>query len=92
MGLTVHNEQATIEALLDGASIARYGDGWEDYWADLVDGGVTVSSGWSEAYYTEYAAGGGEKSIVVSYATSPPADVLFADPPVDAAVSAVLDV
>ena len=73
------------------ATIARYGDGWEEYWQDLVDGGVTVSSGWSEAYYTEYAAGGGEKSMVVSYATSPPADVLFPDPPVDAAVSAVLD-
>ena len=65
------------------ATIARYGDGWEDYWAGLRDNGVTVTAGWEDAYYGEFAAGGGERPIVVSYASSPPAEVIYADPPVD---------
>ena len=65
------------------ATIARYGEGWEDYWAALRDNGVSVTAGWEDAYYGEFTAGGGERPIVVSYASSPPAEVIFADPPVD---------
>ncbi|MCE2511304.1 MAG: thiamine ABC transporter substrate-binding protein [Acidimicrobiia bacterium] len=65
------------------ATIARYGEGWEDYWAALRDNGVSVTAGWEDAYYGEFAAGGGNRPIVVSYASSPPAEVMFADPPVD---------
>lgn len=72
------------------ATITRYGDGWEDYWQSLVDNGVSVTAGWSDAYYGEYTAGGGARPIVTSYASSPPAEVIFADPPVDTAPSAVL--
>ncbi|MEM8924676.1 MAG: thiamine ABC transporter substrate-binding protein [Actinomycetota bacterium] len=72
------------------ATIAAYGDGWEDYWQQLADNGVTVTSGWSDAYYGEFVAGGGEKAIVTSYASSPVAEVLFADPPVDAPPTGVV--
>ena len=65
------------------ATIARYGDGWEDYWAALRDNGVAVTAGWEDAYYGEFIAGGGDRPIVVSYASSPPAEVIYADPPVD---------
>ena len=65
------------------ATIARYGDGWEEYWSALRDNGVSVTAGWEDAYYGEFIAGGGDRPIVVSYASSPPAEVLFADPPVD---------
>ena len=65
------------------ATIARYGDGWEDYWAALRDNGVAITAGWEDAYYGEFVAGGGDRPIVVSYASSPPAEVIFADPPVD---------
>ncbi len=65
------------------ATIARYGDGWEDYWAALRDNGVSVTAGWEDAYYGEFVAGGGDRPIVVSYASSPPAEVIYADPPVD---------
>ncbi len=65
------------------ATIARYGEGWEDYWAALRDNGVSVTAGWEDAYYGEFTAGGGNRPIVVSYASSPPAEVIFADPPVD---------
>lgn len=63
-------------------SIADQGDGyWEDYWKALVDNGVLVVDGWNEAYYTEFTRYGGTRPLVVSYATSPPAEVILADPP-----------
>lgn len=67
------------------ATIAAYGeDGWEGYWQKLADGGVTVSSGWEDAYYGQFKAGGeGDKTLVTSYASSPVAEVLFSDPKVD---------
>ncbi|MDE0516140.1 MAG: thiamine ABC transporter substrate-binding protein [Acidimicrobiaceae bacterium] len=65
------------------ATIAHYGDGWEEYWDALRDNGVAVTAGWEDAYWGEFVAGGGERPIVVSYASSPPAEVIFADPPVD---------
>ena len=65
-------------------------DDWERYWADLVANDVAVSAGWEDAYYGEFTAGGGDRSIVVSYASSPPAEVIFADPPVDTAPTGVL--
>ncbi|MGI9613711.1 MAG: thiamine ABC transporter substrate-binding protein, partial [Acidimicrobiales bacterium] len=72
-------------------TIAAYGeDGWEDYWQQLADGGLTVTSGWNDAYYGEFIAGGGDKSIVTSYASSPVAEVLFADPPVETPPTSVL--
>ena len=73
------------------ATIAEYGeDGWEDYWQALVDNGLSVTSGWNDAYYGEFIAGGGGRSIVTSYASSPPAEFLFAEPPVPAPPTAVL--
>ena len=72
------------------ATIARYGERWEDYWAALRDNGVAVTAGWEDAYYGEFTAGGGDRPIVVSYASSPPAEVIFADPPVDAPPTGVV--
>ncbi len=74
------------------ATIAKYGeDGWEDYWQDLVDGGVSVTAGWTEAYSGEFIAGGGDRAIVTSYATSPVAEVLYSAEPIDVSPTAVLD-
>ena len=72
-------------------TIAEFGDGWEAYWQRLRDNGVLVVDGWTEAYTVEFSgsSGAGPRPIVVSYATSPPAEVLFADPPVDEAPTAV---
>ena len=73
------------------ATVAAFGvDGWEDYWTGLRDGGVSVTAGWSEAYFGEFVAGGGERALVTSYATSPVAEVLFADPPTDTPPTGVL--
>ncbi|RMB61150.1 thiamine ABC transporter substrate-binding protein [Tessaracoccus antarcticus] len=52
---------------------AKGDDGYLDYWGQLVDNGVKVVQGWSDAYYTEFsgADGKGPRPLVVSYATSP---------------------
>lgn len=77
---------ATVEAFGD--------DGWEAWWGDLRDNGVEVVDGWEEAYYSSFSGGlgsEGERPLVVSYASSPPAEVVFADPPVDDAPTGVID-
>jgi thiamine transport system substrate-binding protein len=67
------------------ATIDEYGeDGWEDYWRRLRANDVLVVDGWSEAYYGEFTRAGGDRPLVVSYGTSPPAEVIFAEPPLPA--------
>ncbi|MCH5675671.1 thiamine ABC transporter substrate-binding protein [Streptomyces gilvus] len=68
-------------------SAARYGDdGWQGYWKKLKANGVKVVDGWEQAYNEEFSgsAGGkkakGDRPLVVSYASSPPAEVVYADP------------
>jgi thiamine transport system substrate-binding protein len=57
---------------------------YQDYWADLRANDVLVTDGWESAYYGQFSgAGDGSRPIVVSYASSPPAEVVFADPPID---------
>jgi thiamine transport system substrate-binding protein len=67
------------------ATIARYGEpGWEQYWIDLRANGVEVVESWSTAYYERFsgaAGSSGDRPLVVSYGSSPPAEVVFADPP-----------
>ncbi|GAA1005560.1 thiamine ABC transporter substrate binding subunit [Streptomyces thermogriseus] len=68
-------------------TVAKYGDdGWQDYWKKLKANGVKVVDGWDVAYNQEFSgsAGGrkakGDRPLVVSYASSPPAEVVYADP------------
>jgi thiamine transport system substrate-binding protein len=77
------------------ATIAEFPEGadydWQRFWADLRANGVEVTAGWEEAYYGRFsAASDGDRPIVVSYASSPPAEVIFADPPVTEAPTAVV--
>ena len=74
------------------ATIASTGeDGWQDYWRALDDNGVSVVDGWNEAYYEQFSWAGGDRPLVVSYGSSPPYEVLFADPPLDAAPTGVIE-
>lgn len=75
------------------ATIDRFGeDDYLDFWAELVANDVVVTDGWSEAYYDEFSGtGGGERPLVVSYASSPPAEVFFADPQPDEAPTGVIE-
>jgi len=71
------------------ATIAAFGDGgWQDYWADLVDNGVKVDAGWTDAYYASFSgpSSEGDRPLVVSYSSSPAAEVLDASAPVPTGV------
>jgi thiamine transport system substrate-binding protein len=59
------------------ATIAAYGDGWQDYWTKLMANGTKVAAGWSDAYYVDFSgpSSEGDRPIVVSYASSPPFEV-----------------
>ena len=73
------------------ATIAKFGDpGYLDYWKSLRANGVAVVDGWNTAYYTNFSgsSGRGPQPLVVSYASSPAAEVIYADPPVDTAPTA----
>lgn len=65
------------------ATVAAYGNGWQDYWRKLRANGVEVVDGWEQAYNNEFSgsAGKGPKPLVVSYASSPVAEVVFAPDP-----------
>jgi len=64
---------------------------WKEYWTGLIDNDVSIAAGWSEAYWGEFsAASDGTRPIVVSYASSPPAEVIFASEPLDEAPTAVI--
>jgi len=57
-----------------------------DWWTRMRANGVKVTKGWSEAYYTEFSHNGGARPLVVSYASSPAAEVFYskvklAEPP-----------
>ena len=68
------------------ATIQKYGDpGYLDYWKSLRANGVVVVDGWETAYYTNFSAssGHGPQPMVVSYASSPAAEVAFSTTPLD---------
>ena len=78
------------------ATVARFGeDGWQDYWRALRANGVLAVDGWEEAYTQQFSGASGspgKRPIVVSYATSPAAEVIFAaKPPAEAPTAAVED-
>lgn len=76
------------------ATIDRFGEGtWQTWWQDLRANGVQVSDGWEDAYYGQFSGGTsseGKRPLVVSYATSPAAEVIYADPPISAAPTGVM--
>ena len=65
------------------ATIAYFGEDddydYLDFWADLRANDVMVKDGWSTAYYTDFTRYGGDRPLVVSYATSPAAEVFFSE-------------
>jgi thiamine transport system substrate-binding protein len=77
------------------ATVATFGeDGYLDFWAALRANDVAVSSGWEDAYYGQFSGGSGEgdRPLVVSYASSPPAEVFFAEEELDEApTGAIVD-
>ena len=96
-GLTVVENPATsspgLAFLL--ATVGRFGEGGDydylDYWADLRANDVLVAGGWEDAYWGSFTyASDGDRPIVVSYASSPPVEVYFAEEPFDTAPTGVV--
>ena len=59
-------------------TVASFGEqSFEQYWRELRDNGVMVASGWEEAYFTYFSgsSGNGEYPIVLSYSSSPAAEI-----------------
>ena len=54
-------------------TIAAYGEGWQDWWTQLMDNGAKLADGWSQAYEVDFTQGGGrgDRPIVLSYDSSP---------------------
>jgi len=75
------------------ATIDEFGpEGWQEYWMSLNENGAEIVESWSQAYYERFSwAGGGPKPLVVSYGSSPPAEVIFADPPRDDSPTGVIE-
>ena len=61
------------------ATIARFDEDWLNYWADLRDNDLLITEGWTEAYYTAFTRYNGDRPIVLSYASSPVAEVVFSE-------------
>ncbi len=74
------------------ATIEAFGEEGEysylDFWTDLVANDVYISDDWTDAYYGQFSGSGGSdgtRPLVVSYASSPPAEVIFAETELTAA-------
>ncbi len=67
------------------ATIAHFGEEqYLDYWSDLRANGMVVVNDWETAYYTNFSgsSGKGQQPLVVSYGTSPAAEVVYASTPI----------
>jgi thiamine transport system substrate-binding protein len=96
-GLTVVENPATsspgLAFLL--TTVGRFGQEGDytylDYWADLRANDVLVADGWNDAYYGNFTyASDGDRPIVVSYASSPVAEVYFSETPLEQAPTGVV--
>ena len=66
------------------ATVDYFGaDRYLDWWRAMRGNGLVVVDGWETAYYTNFTLAGGSQPIVLSYATSPAFEQIFADPPRD---------
>ena len=66
------------------ATVKHFGDpGYLDFWGSCAATALPVVDGWETAYYTNFSgsSGRGAQPMVVSYATSPAAEVMFAQTP-----------
>lgn len=93
-GLTVVENPATsspgLAFLL--TTIGVFGEKrYLQYWRQLRANDVLVTNGWEQAYWGQFsAASKGNRPIVVSYASSPPAEVHFAGKPLNEAPTAAV--
>ena len=75
-------------------TIAHFGEEkWSTYWENLKANDVNVSPDWSSAYYEAFSgsSGKGQYPLVVSYGSSPPAEVVYAETPITEPPTGVIE-
>ena len=73
------------------ATIGHFGeDAYLDYWAALTDNGLQVVNDWETVYYSSFSRWGGDYPIVLSYGSSPPVEIIYAEEPMDEPATGVL--
>jgi len=74
-------------------TVAHFGyDDWQDYWTSLKTNGVHIAPDWTTAYSIDFSgsSGRGKYPLVVSYGSSPPAEVLYSEKPINTPPTAVI--
>ena len=93
-GLTVVENPATsspgLAFLL--TTVGHFGpEGYLNFWKKLRAANVQVTASWNKAYWGSFsAASKGDRPIVVSYASSPAAEVHFAEKPLEQSPTAAV--
>lgn len=75
-------------------TIAHFGvDKWQDYWKSLMANGTRVSADWTSAYTIDFSgsSGNGKYPLVVSYGSSPPAEIVYAETPISEPTTGVIE-
>ena len=76
------------------ATISHFGETkWENYWEQLTANNVKIVSDWTSAYTVEFSgsSGKGKYPLVVSYGSSPPAEVVYSSTPIDEPPTGVVE-
>lgn len=60
------------------------------FWKEIKANGVKITKGWSEAYQKDFSQNGGKFPMVISYQTSPAAEVFYSSKKLDSAPTASL--
>ena len=63
---------------------------WKDYWQELMLNEVKISDGWTNTYYTSFTLNGGDRPVVISYSTSPAAEIFYSEIDLQSAPTAAL--
>jgi thiamine transport system substrate-binding protein len=90
--LTVQNPATSSPGLAFlMTTIGYFGEGgYLDFWSKLLENDVNIVNDWETAYYGEFTQAGGPDPIVVSYGSSPPFEVIFAEEPLEDAPTAAV--
>lgn len=67
--------------VLLAGSVKHFGAQWPQWWRALKANGTKVVQDWSAAYEVSYSVSGGDRPIVLSYGSSPPAEVVYGESP-----------
>ena len=74
------------------ATIAQFGEsGWQKYWTSLIANDVHISPDWTTAYTKDFTIAGGKHPMVVSYGSSPPAEVVYSATPITEPPTGVIE-